>query len=74
MADKKIKWMLGKVRWFDEVKGEGLVRGEDGQSFYVHYSAIDSKKKSKNLKENKKVKFQIVEDSHYIQISKIKEL
>ncbi len=28
MADKKIKWMMGKVRWFDEIKGEGLVRGE----------------------------------------------
>lgn len=74
MADKKIKWMMGKVRWFDEVKGEGLVRGEDGQSFYVHYSAIDSEKKHKNLNENSKVKFQLVEDSHYIQVSRVKEL
>jgi cold shock CspA family protein len=69
-----IKWKMGKVRWFDEVKGEGLIRDEEGNSFYVHYSAIESDKKIRNLKKNKEVKFQLAEDSHYVQVYKVKEI
>lgn len=70
----ELKWKLGRVRWFDDLKGEGLVRDEEGRSFYVHYSAIETSKKRKTLKKNKKVKFQLLEDSHFTQVSKLKEL
>lgn len=70
----KVAWKLGKVRWFDDLKGEGLIRDENGNSFYVHYSAIDSEKKRKVLRKNKNVKFQLLEDSHFAQVSKVKEI
>jgi len=70
----KINWQFGKVRWFDDLKGEGLIRDEHGNSFYVHYSAIESNKKRKTLKKGKEVKFQLLEDSHYTQIDKVKEI
>lgn len=32
-------WKLGIVEWFDNDKGEGMVKSE-GVSYYFHYSAI----------------------------------
>jgi CspA family cold shock protein len=69
-----VKWQLGTVRWFDDLKGEGLIRDESGNSFYVHYSAIESDKKRKTLKDGKKVKFQLLEDSHFIQVDRVREI
>ncbi len=69
-----VKWQLGIVRWFDDLKGEGLIRDESGNSFYVHYSAIDSDKKRKTLKKGKEVKFQLLEDSHFTQVDKVREI
>ena len=68
------KWQLGTVRWFDELKGEGVIRNENGESFYVHYSAIESNRNRKSLKKGKEVKFQLLEDSHYTQVDKVKEV
>jgi len=70
----KKKWQLGTVRWFDDLKGEGVIRDEKGNSFYVHYSAIKTDKKRKTLIANKKVKFQLFEDSHFTQVDKVKEI
>jgi cold shock CspA family protein len=67
-------WIEGKVRWFDDLKGEGLVRAEDGTSYFVHYSNIESAKKRKTLKRNRKVKFQLIHDSHFTHVSIVKEL
>jgi cold shock CspA family protein len=69
-----IKWQMGKVCWFDKKTGEGKIKAEDGRLFYVHYSAIQSEKKWKSLKENKSVKFTVIEDSTFSQVSKVKEL
>lgn len=69
-----VKWQMGTVRWFDDLKGEGLIRDESGNSFYVHYSAIESEKKRKTLKKGKEVKFQLLEDSHFTQVDRVKEI
>jgi cold shock CspA family protein len=34
--------MTGKVKWFSNRKGYGFVTGEDGQDYFVHFSAIGS--------------------------------
>lgn len=68
------KWQLGTVHWFDEKSGEGMVKSEDGNSYYVHYSAIDSKQKWKSLKEKKRVQFQLIDDVTFTQILRVKEL
>lgn len=68
------QWQLGTVHWFDEKSGEGIIRGKDGQSYYVHYSAIDSSKKWKSLKDSKEVKFLVVDDVTFTQVSRVKEV
>ena len=67
-------WQLGKVHWFDEKSGEGMIKSDDGNSYYVHYSAIESNKKRKSLREKKKVEFQIIDDVTFAQVSKIREI
>lgn len=67
-------WMNGKVRWFDDLRGEGLVRDDEGHSYFVHYSTIISDKKHKTLKKNKKVKFKLIRDSHFTHVDKVKEV
>jgi CspA family cold shock protein len=68
------KWQLGTVHWFDEKSGEGIIKSEQGDSFYVHYSAIETNKKWKSLKDKKQVKFQVIDDVTFSQVSKVKEL
>lgn len=67
-------WQLGTVHWFDEKSGEGMIKSDDGNTYYVHYSAIDSKKKWKSLKEKAPVEFQIIDDVTFAQVSRIKEV
>lgn len=33
--------MLGKVKWFNEEKGFGFIDGDDGKSYFCHYSSIE---------------------------------
>ncbi|MGE3756112.1 MAG: cold-shock protein [Pseudobdellovibrionaceae bacterium] len=70
----QIEWQMGTVHWFDEKSGEGMIKSEDGQSYYVHYSAIDSDKKWKSLKDKNKVKFQLIDDVTFAQVSRVKEV
>jgi cold shock protein len=67
-------WRTGVVHWFDKSSGEGLIKSDEGTNYYVHYSAIDSKAKWKNLKDKQKVKFQTVEDTTFTQVTLVKEV
>jgi cold shock CspA family protein len=72
--ENKNNWMDGTVHWFDELAGEGMIKAADGNVYYVHYSAIESTKEWKSLKEKKKVKFQKIEDETFCQVSKVREV
>ena len=50
--------MEGTVKWFNIKKGYGFIDGDDGESYFVHYSALAQ---GKFLKENDKVSFEPVE-------------
>jgi 'Cold-shock' DNA-binding domain len=75
-----MKWENAKVRWFDNLSGEGFVR-VGNESIYIHYSAIDKNCKSKPfdknfywriLFSNQQCKVKVIRDSHFTQISHLK--
>ena len=60
MEHKKLK---GKVDWFNEKKGFGLII-RDGEEFFVHHSGIESKIKGfKILKKDEEVMFSVGKDN-----------
>ena len=46
--------MEGKVKWFNRQKGYGFIAGDDGEEYFVHYSAVPQ---GTFLRENDKVSF-----------------
>jgi CspA family cold shock protein len=50
----------GKVKWFDNAKGYGFIRREDGGDVFVHFSAIQGEG-YKTLQEGDTVEFEVVE-------------
>tara|TARA_Y100000034_G_scaffold108871_1_gene139609 strand:- start:436 stop:777 length:342 start_codon:yes stop_codon:yes gene_type:complete len=47
--------MEGTVNWFNIKKGYGFIKGEDGNDYFVHFTAVP---KGVFLKENDKVSFE----------------
>lgn len=70
----QVKWELGEVLWFDEYGGEGQIRAKDGKTLSFHYTAIESKKKWKSIKSDKKIKFKASDDPSRPHAAKVKEI
>jgi cold shock CspA family protein len=64
--------MNGTVYWFDELAGEGMIKGADGHLYYFHESAIESESRFRSLNEKENVKFKTIGDSTFTQVLKIK--
>jgi len=50
--------MNGKVKWYNKAKGFGFIEGEDGQDYFVHYTALDE---GFVIKDNDEITFEPVE-------------
>ncbi len=58
--EERLSMSVGKVKWFNEVKGYGFVTMEDGKDVFVHYSAIKGDG-FRTLNENDEVEFEITD-------------
>ncbi|MFC1800973.1 cold-shock protein [Nanoarchaeota archaeon] len=47
--------MEGKVKWFNSRKGYGFIAGDDGEEYFVHYTALAE---GTFLRENDQVSFE----------------
>lgn len=66
---------IGKVKWFNESRGYGFIRRDDGPDVFVHYTNIVGTG-FRTLKENDEVEFEINQGPKGLQavkVSKIKE-
>ncbi len=63
----------GQVKWFNENKGYGFIKREDGTEVFVHYSAIDGDG-FRTLAEGDDVEFQVVNTDKGLQAANVKLL
>ena len=63
--------MEGTIKWFNTRKGFGFVKGEDGEDYFVHYSALEA---NVFLRENDKVSFDPVQTEKGKQAQNVKLL
>lgn len=68
-------YRTGIVHWFDSNTGEGsIVDTKEGVSYYVHYSAINTKDKFKTLKKGQAVEFRLYENFYMKQVDEVRPL
>jgi len=63
----------GTVKWFNEGKGYGFIKPEEGDDVFVHFSAIISEG-FKTLAEGQEVEFDVVDGPKGPQASNVKPL
>lgn len=63
----------GTVKWFDEAKGFGFIRAENGQDVFAHFKEIRSEG-FKTLQEGQQVEFNVEQGRKGLQASNIRIL
>ena len=61
---------VGTVKWFDNKKGFGFIKQEEGEDVFVHYTAIQGDG-FKTLEQDEKVTFEIVQGPKGLQASNV---
>jgi CspA family cold shock protein len=61
----------GKVKWFNESKGYGFIKQDNGEDVFVHFSAITGEG-FKTLKEGQEVEFDVKEGDKGLQAVNVK--
>ena len=60
----------GIVKWFDNKKGYGFIKREEGDDVFVHYSAIKGEG-FKTLNQDEPVSFEVVDGPKGLQASDV---
>ncbi|RMG43523.1 MAG: cold-shock protein [Acidobacteria bacterium] len=61
----------GTVKWFNDAKGYGFIRQEDGTDVFVHHTAIEGSG-FKSLNEGEVVEFEVTQGPKGLQASHVK--
>ena len=65
--------MVGKVKWFNNEKGYGFIKTEEGKDVFVHYSNV-IKEGFKTLEENENVEFDVQQVNKGLQAISVKSV
>ena len=60
----------GIVKWFDNKKGYGFIKREEGDDVFVHYSSIAGEG-FKTLQQDEKVAFEVTQGPKGLQASNV---
>ena len=63
--------MEGTVKWFNTKKGYGFIAGDDGEEYFVHFTAVP---RGTFLRENDRVSFEPAESERGKQAKDVKLL
>ena len=73
-ADKGVmERFTGSVKWFNEAKGYGFIKRDDGPDLFVHYTNIVGTG-FRTLKEDDKVEFEVNEGPKGLQAVKVSKV
>jgi CspA family cold shock protein len=62
----------GKVKWFNDAKGDGFIARDDGPDVFVHHTAIQSEG-FRSLSEGQTVEFDITEGPKGLQAANVRK-
>jgi cold shock protein len=63
----------GTVKWFNDGKGFGFIKQDDGPDVFVHFSAIQEEG-FKALTEGQRVSFEVVEGGKGLQAANVRKI
>ena len=63
----------GSVKWFNEAKGYGFIKRDDGPDLFVHYTNIEGSG-FRTLKEDDQVEFEVNEGPKGLQAVKVNKI
>ncbi|MEE9217904.1 MAG: cold-shock protein [Acidobacteriota bacterium] len=61
---------VGEVKWFNNTKGYGFIRQDDGTDIFVHFSAIQVEG-YKTLQQGQKVSYEVADGPKGLQAEKV---
>ncbi len=62
----------GVVKWFNDAKGFGFIKSDDGQEVFVHHSEIASNRKQ-TLRDGQRVSFELTKGPRGLTATKVRE-
>ena len=63
----------GTIKWFNDAKGYGFIKTENGEDVFVHYSAIQAQG-FKSLAEGERVEFEVTRGPKGLQATNVRKV